>query len=115
MSEHRKHRLDGMRPVRLEREMLDACRTFILPSIADPIVSGLEVCRVVLAGDLCNVTFVLMPGPGDPPPPPEQVKTALERVAGYARRLLAESVPMKRTPAVRLEYLPIRIRAADEE
>ncbi len=110
---HRNNRMSGLRPLRLQAEMLDACRAYILPSIDDPVVSTLDVSHVELSDDLCNVTFVLMPGPAGTQATPQEVKSALERVAPYARKLLGESVPMKRLPIVRMAYLPIRIERRD--
>jgi len=106
---HRNKRLSGLRPLRLQAEMLDACRSYILPSLDDPVLAALDVSHVEVSDDLCNVTFVLMPGPAGPPPAPDEVKSALERAAPYARKLLAEAVPMKPTPMVRFAWLPVRI------
>lgn len=106
--EEEEHGGPGVRHLRLQREMLDACRSYILPSATDPVFAELEVTRVDLAGDLCNVTVHLAPTVAESAPALALVRPALERAGGYFRRMLAEAVPMKRTPKVHLAYWPTR-------
>lgn len=102
------HRKSGLRPQRLAAEILDACRSFILPQASDPVLAELEVGRVDLSPDLGNVTVLLVPAEGQAPPPAADVAPALERNVPFFRRLLADTVNMKRTPLVRLAYVPLR-------
>lgn len=108
MKHTRDHGVSGLRPLRLQQEILDAARGYIVPSFADPVLEALEVSHADMSMDLCNVTIFLMPAAGETPPPTPQIRAALERAQPFARRLLAESVLMKRTPMVRLAYLPVR-------
>lgn len=108
MNQHRRNH-SGLRPLRLQHEILDACRSYIVPSLTDPCLETLEVSHVEVSGDLRNVAIYLMPPAGETPPPAAQVKEALERAVPFARRMLVESVSMKRAPIVRLVFLPTRV------
>lgn len=108
MSHHHRN-VSGLRPLRLQHEILDACRSYIVPSLTDPRLETLEVSHVEVSDDLRNVAIYLMPPAGEKSPPAAEVKAALERAVPFARRMLVESVTMKRAPIVRLVFLPTRV------
>ncbi|MBI3272799.1 MAG: ribosome-binding factor A [Planctomycetes bacterium] len=98
----------GIRQGRLSREFLDACRSYILPSASDPTLEVLEVARVDVSTDLRNVTVHLALRDGEEAPRPAVLKAALERAVPFFRRMLAEAVPMKRTPLLRLAFVSLK-------
>ena len=106
MKPERNHR-SAVRPQRLMSEILDACRSYIVPSSSDPLILRLDVARVDVSDDLCNVSIHLTPVPGEEPPSAAEIREGFERALPFFRRMLAEAVPMKRAPLLRLAYDPV--------
>jgi ribosome-binding factor A len=89
---------DGGRTVRLQELIREEVNLLLRCEVADARLQGVVITFVELAGECARLWFT---APGE-----EDRTEALERVAGFLRNQLAESLALKRTPELRFRRDP---------
>jgi ribosome-binding factor A len=99
---------DGGRGARLRELIREEVNLLLRNEVRDPRLEGVEITMVELAGDCARLWYWTADG--------QDRSDACERVAGFLRVHLAETLGLKRTPELRFRHDPAtRRRLAEEE
>jgi len=76
----------------------------LLFDVGDPRLNRVQITGVVVTPDLKHATAYYVVIDRDSPEPDEGIVEALDRSAGYLRKLLGERMATRSTPLVQFEY-----------
>jgi ribosome-binding factor A len=98
-----KKRHNYSRTDRVSQQVHEIVASLLLKDVKDPRVQDVHVTAVEVTNDLqiAKVFFVMLENEGKPN---DDVFEGLERVSGYLRRELGNSISMRYTPELRFEY-----------
>lgn len=92
------------RTARVGQEVRELLASLLLFDVADPRLKEVQILAVEVATDLKVAdVFYIMVDPDDPEPS-DDVRDALERSAGYLRKMLGERMSIKFVPELRFRY-----------
>ena len=72
--------------------------------VTDPRIGLVTLVRVDVAPDLSNAGVWWSPLPQAGAPDPDEVQAGLESAAGFLRRRLAKTLPLRRVPELRFRH-----------